>query len=268
MLVETPVRGLADLVVPEATRAQILALVTKIRHHKVLYEDFGLGALDPSGGRTAVNFYGPPGTGKTLAAEALAHELGLGLLRANYGELESKFVGETAKNIQALFRRVKETGALLFFDEADSILGKRLDKVSQSTDHAVNVSRSVMLLELDQFPGVTVFATNLASNYDPAFVRRILGHVPMPLPDAPTRVRLWQRHLPDRLPHDLGPSELEVLVAESDGLSGGDLLSTVLQAAARALEREGPSCRIGLADFQAALGQVRRAKAEVGVSGT
>jgi len=267
-VVETPRRRLQDLIIPEATRLQFNTLLTKIRYHRVLYEDFGLGEIDPDGGRTAINLYGPPGTGKSFAVEAIAHELGMGLIRANYAEIESKYVGETAKNIKAAFQRAKETNALLFFDEADSILGRRLSNISQSTDHAVNVSRSVMLLELDHFRGVTAFATNLASNYDTAFVRRILGHIEMPLPDAAARLRLWQYHIPARLPVQLSPEEWACLVAETDGLAGGDILNSVVLAASTALEREGVTCRITLADFLQAIAAAKQAKQTIGVQKT
>ena len=263
-VVETPRRQLKDLVTAEETLNQIRSLLTKIRYHRILYEDFGLGEVDPQGGRTAINLYGPPGTGKSFAAEAIAHELGMGLIRANYAEIESKYVGETPKNIKAAFLKARETNSLLFFDEADSILGRRLSNITQSTDHAVNVSRSVMLLELDRFSGVTVFATNLASNYDTAFIRRILGHIEMPLPDAQARLRLWRFHIPARLPVDLGPPDWDVLVRETEGLSGGDILNCVIAAAAAALEREGPTCRIGLADFLAAIQSARKARQAIG----
>lgn len=264
--VEQPRRQLKDLVLPESARLQLKGLLTKIKYHHVLYDEFGLSEIDPYGGRTAINLYGPPGTGKSFAAEAIAHELGLGLIRANYAEIESKYVGETAKNIKAAFQKAKETGALLFFDEADSILGRRLSNVSQSTDHAVNVSRSVMLLELDYFSGVTVFATNLASNYDTAFIRRILGHVEMSLPDAEARARLWRSHVPSRLPVQLDASDWERLVAETEGLAGGDILNSVVYAASLALEREGAACRITLNDFLFAIAAGKRAKQEIGVS--
>lgn len=264
--VETPRRQLKNLIVPEHTRVQLRSLLTKVKYHQVLYEDFGLREIDPEGGRTAINLYGPPGTGKSFAAEALAHELGRGLIRANYAEIESKYVGETAKNIKAAFQKAKETQAVLFFDEADSVLGRRLTNVTQSTDHAVNVSRSVMLLELDHFSGVTVFATNLAANYDTAFVRRILGHVEMPLPDAVGRAALWQYHLPSRLPAQLTEADRAQLVAETEGLAGGDILNIVMYAAAQALEREGPTCRITLADFLHAIAVTKRAKQVIGVS--
>jgi SpoVK/Ycf46/Vps4 family AAA+-type ATPase len=262
--VEAPRRRLADLVVPAETMAQLRGLLAKIRHHHVLYDNFGLREIDPSGGRTAINFSGPPGTGKSFAAEALAHELGMGLIRVNYAVVESKYVGETPKNIKAAFQKAHEAGAVLFFDEADSILGRRLSTLAQSTDHAVNVSRSVVLLELDQFSGVTVFATNLATNYDPAFVRRILGHVELPLPDAPTRARLWRAHIPARLPARLSEADWKTLVEQTDGLAGGDILNAVLYAASLAIEREGPTCTITRDDFLFAVEAGRRARRAIG----
>lgn len=106
--VETPIRRLADLIADEHTLSQIRAMVTKIRHHRLLYEEFGLAEIDPHGGRTAINFYGPPGTGKSLAAEAIAGELGLDIIRVNYAEVESKYVGETPKNIKAAFAKASQ----------------------------------------------------------------------------------------------------------------------------------------------------------------
>jgi SpoVK/Ycf46/Vps4 family AAA+-type ATPase len=262
--VETPRRRLQDLVVPDDVRRAIHTLLTKIKYRQVLHHDFGLSEIDPDGGRTAINLYGPPGTGKSFAAEALAHELGLGLIRANYAAIESKYVGETAKNIQAAFQKAREAQAVLFFDEADSILGRRLSNITQSTDHAVNVSRSVMLLELDHFSGVTIFATNLVSNYDTAFVRRILGHIEMPLPNAEARAQLWRYHLPPRLPVQLSEADWQTLVAETEGLAGGDIRNIVVIAAAQALEREGVTCRIALPDFLQTIEASKRAKQAIG----
>ncbi len=265
--VETPQRKLADLVLDEDTLAHIRALLTKIRHHRLLYEEFGLREIDPYGGRTAINFYGPPGTGKSMAAESIAGELGMGIIRANYAEIESKFVGETPKNIKAAFAKAEDANAVLFFDEADSILGKRLSSITQSTDHAVNVSRSVMLLELDHFSGVVVFATNLASNYDAAFTRRILGHIAMPLPDEAARLRLWRRHIPNRLPVQLTEGDWSRLVATTEGLAGGDILSAVLYAASLAVERHGALAIVNLDDFLMAVKAGKQAKREVGKAG-
>ncbi len=264
--VETPRRRLSDLIIPAHTALQVRSLLTKIRYHHVLYDDFGLGEIDPYGGRTAINLYGPPGTGKSFAADAIANELGMDIIRVNYAEIESKYVGESPKNIKAAFQKAQEANALLFFDEADSVLGRRLTNVTQSTDHAVNVSRSVMLLELDHFSGVTVFATNLAVNYDPAFVRRILGHIEMPLPDADLRRRLWHYHIPARLPVQLSDADWDELVVQTEELAGGDILNIVVYAAAMAIEREGPKCTVTQADFLQAISAIKRARQEVGVA--
>ena len=128
-VLETPQKTLEDLVLPEVTRQQIDSLLQKVKLHQVLYENFGLGKVDLSGGRTAINLYGPPGTGKSVTAEAIANALGKQMIRVNYAEIESKFVGETPKNIKEAFHFAKENDAVLFFDEADSILGKRLSNV-------------------------------------------------------------------------------------------------------------------------------------------
>ncbi|NDJ53865.1 MAG: ATP-binding protein [Chloroflexi bacterium] len=261
--VETPRRRLADLVLPDHTLNQLRGMLTKIRHHEVLYQDWGLAEIDPHGGRTAINLYGPPGTGKSFAAEAIADELGKGIIRVNYAEIESKYVGETPKNITAAFQKAQKDDALLFFDEADSILGRRLTNVSQSSDHAVNVSRSVMLLALDRYPIVTIFATNLASNYDAAFVRRILGHIEMPLPNAAGRARLWRGHIPDRLPVRLSDADWARLVSDTEGLAGGDILNCVVFAASRALDRDGTSAVITIEDFLAAIAASKRARQEI-----
>ncbi|MFV9503771.1 MAG: ATP-binding protein [Oscillochloridaceae bacterium umkhey_bin13] len=264
--VTIPQRRCADLMVSTATMKQLCSLLTKIRYHHLLYDEFGLREIDPTGGRTAINLYGPPGTGKSLAAEAFAHDLGMGLIRVNYAAIESKYVGETSKNIKAAFQKAKEAGAVLFFDEADAILGRRLSNVTQSTDHAVNVSRAVVLLELDPFSGVTIFAANLAANYDPAFVRRILGHIEMPMPDAETRARLWRAHIPPRLPARLNEADWAALIERTEGLAGGDILNAVLYAAALAVEREGPACTITRDDFLGAIEAGRHANRAVGVT--
>ncbi|HZZ85376.1 MAG TPA: ATP-binding protein [Anaeromyxobacteraceae bacterium] len=260
---EAPRRRLEDLVVPAAVRSRIEAALAAIVHRRALYEEWGLDQVDPGGGKVAVNLWGPPGTGKSFCAEAIAAHLGKQLLKVNYAEIESKYVGDTPKNIKAAFARARETGAVLFFDEADSILGKRLTSVTQSADHGVNVSRSVMLLELDAFDGVVLFATNLAQNYDGAFVRRIRAHVEFELPDRDCRRRLWEFMLPESLPRaeDVDP---EWLAGSSEALSGGDFVNVVVGAASRAVQREGEARRVTRADLELELENVRRAKRHVG----
>lgn len=259
-ILENPKKTLEDLVLPEATRQQIESLLQKVKLHDILYEKFGMSKVDMSGGRTAINLYGPPGTGKSVTAEAIANALGKSMIRINYAEIESKFVGETPKNIKEAFRFAGENDAVLFFDEADSILGKRLSNVSQSTDHAVNVSRSVMLLELDSFKGVTIFATNFMSNYDSAFVRRIIGHIEMPLPTEQGRIQLYQKMLPAEYPKAITDEELYDIARHSEGLSGAEILNVIMNAATFALNREGIQCKVSMNDFELAIEGVRKAK--------
>lgn len=258
-----PEWSLDDMILNAETAQEIDSVCAKVEYHSVLYEQWGLARIDPHGNRVAVSLYGPPGTGKTMCAEALARRFGKPILEVDYADVESKYVGETPKNIRAAFKKAEESGALLFFDEADSILGKRMTTVTQSADHSVNVSRAVMLRQMDLFSGIVVFATNLARNYDAAFVRRIPYHIYMPLPDEAGRRRLWDRLVPVEMP---GRDELDTLelVRSSDGLSGGDIKNVVILAATRAVQRKGDSRRITTDDLSQALESVIKAKRDVG----
>jgi len=260
---EVPRRHLPDLVVSAITERQLRTALAKVQYHDVLYNEWGLSTVHPEGRGVALNLYGPPGTGKTFAAEAIADYLKRSIIRIDYAQIESRFVGDTPKNIAAAFTAAREANAVLFFDEADSVLSRRVTNITQAADYGVNVTRSTLLLQLDAFEGVVIFATNLVANYDSAFVRRILAHVYFPLPDAPALVRLWAYHLPARMPRlpDVTP---ETLAERSIGLSGGDVLNTLVLAASAALERGAAA--VSLDDFDAAIGQVRRARDEIGVA--
>ncbi|MBA2664473.1 MAG: AAA family ATPase [Bradymonadaceae bacterium] len=255
--------SLDHLIVPAQTREQLEILLDKLRYQKVLFEDWNLQKIAPGGRRMAINLYGPPGTGKTFCAEAIANHLNRPILDVNYAELESKFVGETAKNIVAAFQAAREDNAVLFFDEADTILSKRLTDIRQSADYGVNQARSVMLKELEGFDGVVVFATNLARNYDGAFVRRILGHIHFPLPDLASRKRLWQLYLIPELPcaPDVDPDQLAEL---AEGLSGGEMQNALIAAATAAVRRTGDRQHLTLADFATQIDHVKRAKRDIG----
>jgi SpoVK/Ycf46/Vps4 family AAA+-type ATPase len=261
---ETPRRHLSDLVLNAETERQLRTALAKVRYHTVLYDDWGLSAIHPEGHGMALNLYGPPGTGKTFAAEAIADYLQQPIIRIDYAQIESRFVGDTPKNIAAAFAAARDANAVLFFDEADSVLSRRVTNITQAADYGVNVTRSTLLLELDSFEGVVIFATNLAANYDSAFVRRILAHVYFALPDEAALTRLWVYHLPQKMPRE---SEVtpEALAARSIGLSGGDVLNTVILAASTALDRGANA--VALTDFESAIAQIRRAQAEVGQNG-
>lgn len=265
-MLETPRRDLSKLVTSDKTLQQIKNIISKIQNYDLLYNKFGLKDIDPSGGRTAINLYGPPGTGKSFAAEAIANALNKKIIRVNYAEIESKYVGDTPKNIKLLFSEAKKADAILIFDEADSILGNRLSNVFQSTDHAVNVSKSVMLLELDNFSGITIFTTNFGSNYDSAFVRRIIGHIKFTLPNSENRNKLFRGMIPDKLPVKLSEKDFLSIIDLTEGFSGGDLLNVVIYASSQAVERDGENCKVGINDFVDAISLIKTAKREIGIN--
>jgi SpoVK/Ycf46/Vps4 family AAA+-type ATPase len=261
--VRDPARAMRDLIVPEAVRHRIDLALSQVDNHEVLYHQWNLKKIDPYRTGTALNFYGPSGTGKSLAAEAMAQHRGQPLIDVSYAEIESRYVGDTPKNIEACFRQAAQAGAVLVFNEADSILGSRLSEVTQSSDHSVNVSRAVMLSQLDAFGGLVVFTTNFPRNYDAAFVRRILVHVRFDLPDEGTRRRLWEALVPAEIPR-AAPLDTAALAAASAGLAGGDMVNAVKAAAALAVSRAGRDRVLRQDDLLAEIEAVRRAKAEVG----
>ncbi|NUL02177.1 ATP-binding protein [Streptomyces lunaelactis] len=260
---EQPRRSLDEVILPDTVRQRVELALDLVAHHTLLYDTWNLRSIDPYRRGTALNLYGPSGTGKSLCAEALAHRLGRSVINVDYAQIESKYVGDTPKNIVRCFEEAHEHGAVLVFDEADSILGSRLSRVSQSADHAVNVSRAVMLRQLDRFDGLVVFTTNFPRNYDAAFVRRILTHVKFELPDPETLHRLWERLLPEALPIEPG-FDRGALAQESAGLAGGDLVNVITGAAAAAARRGGESGVVTAGDLMLEIKSAHRARAEVG----
>ena len=258
---------LADLVLPSATENEIRESLVKVRFHELIYKDWGFDAIDPSGSGCVLNFYGPPGTGKSRGAEALAGELGMPFLKVDLAELESKFMGETAKNLSALFAEAQDTGALLFFDEADTVLGKRLSSVTQGVDAEINMTRSTMLIEMDGFTGVLVFASNFPENYDAAFRRRISHHINFALPDLNARIRLWDLHLVPNIPLacDDRSSLLQSLATQTEGFSGGYILQAMRLALPMAVNTECPQdSQLTHAHLEQAIELVKRGMREVG----
>ncbi len=247
-----PRHRLEQLILDAETLTRIREAVNVLLSQDLLFGCWNLGSVARTGRRVALNFYGPPGTGKTLAADAIAAMLEREILVVSYAELESKYVGETPKNIRAAFRRATETGALLFFDEADSILGKRLTSISQAADNSINVARSTTLIELDNFDGAVIFASNLVKNYDTAFLRRVLAHVEFRLPATEQRRQIWECHIPKELP--LGADvDLGLLAQYSEHAAGGDIQNAVLLAASYASLRQGEERRVGMGDLKRAI---------------
>ena len=183
-------RTFDDVILPPATRRALDTALAQVTQHDLIFNRWGLGERHPTGLALAFNFAGPPGTGKTICAEAIAHSLGRRLLLVRYAELESMWMGETPKNVAAIFRTARDERAVLLFDEADAIAARRSTSVDHGIQRESNTTVSVLLQELESYNGVVIFATNLAANFDPAFERRIRTHVLFEMPGEAERAQI------------------------------------------------------------------------------
>jgi SpoVK/Ycf46/Vps4 family AAA+-type ATPase len=233
-----PRRTFDDVVLPETTLRQLNHALALVRKHDLIFRQWGLAERHTSGLGLAFHFAGPPGTGKTICAEALAYALDQRLLVVRYSELESRWVGQTAKHVASVFRAAERQNAVLFFDEADAIAGRRFTSLSAAYEREANAVVNVLLHEVENFDGVVIFATNLAANIDPAFERRIRTHIRFDMPNAEERERIWRVQLHARktpLADDVDFREL----AERYARSGGDIKNAVLKAAQIATTEPG-----------------------------
>ena len=234
-----PRRTFRDVVLPPATLDAIRHALAIIRKQDLIFREWGLAERHASGLGLAFHFAGPPGTGKTIAAEAIAAALGKKLLVVRYAEVESRWAGQTAKHVASLFRAAVDEDAVLFFDEADAIAARRFASVSGGYEREANAIVNVLLQEVERFPGVVIFATNLAANIDPAFERRIRTHVRFEMPGPEERERIWRVQLhPSRTP--LASDVDFKALAERYPRSGGDIKNAVLKAAQMATLEPGP----------------------------
>ena len=232
----------------EEVRAKVRTAISAVRHKKKTSEEWGMSEYFTGSRAIILNFYGKAGTGKSMTAEVVAKAIGKKIYHINYSELESKYVGETPKNIRKAFECATRDDAVLVFDEADSFLGKRLTSVTQSADYGVNITRSVLLMELEKFAGVVVFTTNLISNYDEAFKRRILLSVYFDMPDKEAREAIWKLHLGERMPLQGGVTA-DSLAGRYEGISGADIKDMVFYAALYALEQEKEMLDFSVFDY-------------------
>ena len=223
--------SLNDIVLQEQQESAIREVLALSKYDNQIFHTWGLGKVIKRGRGLKVNLYGVPGTGKTMAAHAIAMELEKPILEVNYAEIESKFVGETSKNLVELFHTAENERAVLLFDEADALLSKRVTEMHSSSDVSVNQTRSVLLKILDEYSGICLFTTNFIRNYDPAFMRRITRHIYFGLPNFEQRKRLWQHYLVADLPHNANIDELSEKLID---VSGADIANAVLNAAIKA----------------------------------
>ena len=234
-----PRRTFEDVVLPPATMDAIRQALAMIRKQDLIFETWGLAERHRGTAGLAFHFAGPPGTGKTIAAEAIAATLGRRLLVVRYAELESRWVGQTQKHVAAVFRDAVKADAVLFFDEADAIAARRFTGLSQGYEREANAVVNVLLNEVERFPGVVIFATNLAANLDPAFERRIRTHIRFDLPGPVEREKIWRAQL-HATKTPLAPDVDFKLLADRYPRSGGDIKNAVLKAAQLATFEPGP----------------------------
>ena len=222
-----------QVVLNEKLQKEIKNSVAILKKRELIYHTWGFEDIEPSP-KAILNFYGPSGTGKTMTAHAIADSLDIKIMALNYADIESKFVGDAPKNLIKAFEIATREKALLFFDEADSFLGKRITNISSSTDQAVNSLRSQMLILLENFEGIVIFATNLMDNYDKAFESRIFKHLEFKLPDMNARKLIISKSIPSKVPFEdekrLDDIQIEELAQISDGLSGRHIKNAILSA--------------------------------------
>jgi SpoVK/Ycf46/Vps4 family AAA+-type ATPase len=234
-----PQRSFDDVVLPERTLRALNHALALVRKHDLIFRQWGLAERHSSGLGLAFHFAGAPGTGKTICAEALAYTLNRKLLVVRYAELESRWVGQTAKHVASVFRSAERQDAVLFFDEADAIAGRRFTSMQAAVDREANSVVNVLLHELETFPGIVIFATNLAANMDPAFERRIRTHILFEMPNVDERERIWRVQLHPRKTPLSEDVDFRAL-AEAYPRSGGDIKNAVLKAAQIATTEPGP----------------------------
>jgi hypothetical protein len=217
-----------DLVLPEESSGRLRELVDRVRHRDLV---LGTWRLRTGGGRgrgvTAL-FAGESGTGKTLAAEVIARELGLDLYVTELSALVDKYVGETEKNLERLFAQAERVNAVLLFDEADAVFGKR-SETKDAHDRYANIESSYLLQRLESFDGVAVLTTNLRGNIDDAFTRRFDLVIDFPFPDSELRRALWAGCLSDPAPV-AGDIDLDLVASEYE-LAGGSIRAAAITAA-------------------------------------
>jgi SpoVK/Ycf46/Vps4 family AAA+-type ATPase len=231
-----PQIGLDAVVLPAAVKEKLVDIVESTRHGATVFMEWGLGSRLSIGKGLAVLFQGSPGTGKSLSAEAVAYELAKNLYRVSLPAIVSKFVGETEKNIKAVFDAAREGQSVLFFDEADSLFSRRT-AVAGALDRYANMEVNLLLQEMERFEGLMILATNLMGNLDMAFERRLAYRIVFPKPDAASRARIWRGLLPPQMPV-AGLIDFEYLGNRYE-LSGGHIKNAVVRAAYKAAREKG-----------------------------
>lgn len=224
----TPIPTWDDIVLPADTLAQLRELCSQVSHRRQVLIEWGFGKKLSLGKGVNALFAGSSGTGKTMAAEVIANELSLDLYKIDLSGVVSKYIGETEKNLDHIFTAAEQANAILFFDEADALFGKR-SEVRDSHDRYANIEISYLLQKMEQYEGITILASNLRQNLDDAFVRRLAFTIHFPFPGEVQRQEIWDKVWPTQVPlaKDV---DLEFL-AQQFKLSGGNIKNIALASA-------------------------------------
>jgi SpoVK/Ycf46/Vps4 family AAA+-type ATPase len=217
-----------EIVLPEDQLAQLKELCSQAKCRHIVYGDWGFDRKLSLGKGLNALFSGPPGTGKTMAAEVIANELQLDLYKIDLSQVVSKYIGETEKNLHSIFQEAQASNAILFFDEADALFGKR-SEVKDAHDRYANIEVGYLLQKMEEYEGITILATNLRGHLDEAFVRRMHFIVEFPFPDEDYRQRIWEVTFPDEAP--LGSDVDFKILAREVKLAGGNIKNIGLAAA-------------------------------------
>jgi hypothetical protein len=224
-----------DLILPDPNLATLRTIAAQLRQRTTVYERWGFADKSARGLGISALFSGPSGTGKTMGAEALANDLHLDLYRIDLASVVSKYIGETEKNLQRVFDAADQSGAILLFDEADALFGKR-SEVKDSHDRYANIEVSYLLQRMEAYRGLAILTTNMKTALDPAFLRRLRFIVEFPFPDTAQRLRIWCRAFPSATPTEaLNFARLAQL-----RVAGGNIRSIAVSAAFLAADAGEP----------------------------
>jgi AAA+ superfamily predicted ATPase len=223
-----------DLVLPEAQKAVLKEIATHVQQRHKVYNEWGFAGKSTRGLGISAMFSGESGTGKTMASEVLANELKLDLYRIDLSQIVNKYIGETEKNLKKVFEAAEGSGAILLFDEADALFGKR-SEVKDSHDRYSNIEVSYLLQKMEEYRGLAILTTNMKASLDKAFLRRIRFAMQFPFPDAQMRAEIWKRAFPKQTPtHALNIQKLSNL-----NVAGGNIRNIALNAAFSAAGKGG-----------------------------
>ncbi|MCR4575863.1 MAG: ATP-binding protein [Lentisphaeria bacterium] len=231
------------LILPIDTKDKILSCLCVFQNKDLIFDEWNIKSIAVP--MVALSFEGAPGTGKTMAAHAIANLLNKKIILASYADIESMYHGEGPKNVKAIFDAAHEQDAILFVDDAESLLSKRLNNVSSGSENAINSMRDQFLICLEQYQGLVIFASNKAESYDPALETR-LWTIHFDLPNEEQRKEIWKQHLPKEFPVEVSLDEL----AKIDGICGREIRSAVVEVAASMVYKSNNTKEVVPATFE------------------